>query len=57
MSPVSTTDGWLQNTKQGGGTSQERWTYQTKIQTQNQDGFSKKKVTSPLEVTSQESST
>ena len=31
MSPASTINAWLRNTEQGGRTSQERWTSQTKI--------------------------
>ena len=41
MSPVSITDGQLQNAKQGGGTSQERMNLSNLNQTQNQDGFGK----------------
>jgi hypothetical protein len=41
MSPISITDGWLQNAKQGGGTSEERMNLLNLNQTQNQDRFGK----------------
>ena len=41
MSLVSTTDGWLRDAKQGGGTSQERMHLSNLNQTQNQDRFGK----------------
>ena len=44
MLPVFITDGWLQNAKQGGGTSQERMNLSKQNQTQNQDRFDKIKL-------------
>ena len=42
MSPASTTDDWFRNIEQGGRTSQEGWTYQTKIKFKTKTGLAEK---------------